>query len=137
MSHQIAVKGNIQLALLSDMSVAENGRIDGIAVTYVDADKVPNLLEVSGEHISAEIDGDSFNLIPEADFHGETLVTVTVRDSLNSGDAASTSFMLKVESDGVAPVSPPEPPLEESDSGGSLGWSVLALLSLGLLRRKR
>lgn len=137
LSHQIAVKGNIQLAPLSDMSVTENGRIDGIAVTYVDADKVPNLLEVSGEHISAEIDGDSFNLIPEADFHGETLVTVTVRDSLNSGDAASTSFMLKVESDGVDPVSPPEPPLEESDSGGSLGWSLLALLSLGLLRRKR
>lgn len=121
--------------------MAENTRLEGLSVSYVDANKVPNTVEVTGEHISAEIKGSQFTLIPEANFHGDTLVTVTVRDNEISSDAASTSFMLTVESDGVepTPVTPvtPETPEPESSSGGALGWSLLSLLSMAFIRRAK
>ena len=101
--HPIAVNGNIQIAEIEDMSVAENGRIDGVEVVYVDTNEVPNTVTVSGEHITAEVNGDSFNLIPETNFHGNTVVTVTVADNEYSNDAASTSFTLTVRSDGEEP----------------------------------
>ncbi|WP_199775482.1 S8 family serine peptidase [Microbulbifer pacificus] len=101
--HPIAVKGNIQLAEIADMTVAENGRIEGIDVLYTDANEVPNTVFVSGEHISAGVNGYRFDLIPAANFHGKTLVTVTVQDNEHAGDAASTSFMLTVVSDGEEP----------------------------------
>ena len=101
--HPLTVKGNIQVAEIADMTVAENGRIDGIEVTYVDANEVPNTIFVSGENVTAEVSGSSFNLIPATNFHGKTLVTVTVQDNEHSGDAAATSFMLTVVSDGEEP----------------------------------
>ncbi|GAA5192579.1 S8 family serine peptidase [Ferrimonas gelatinilytica] len=101
-SHEVQVNGNIKMMDLPDMTVDENGRIDGIEVFFVDADKAPNRVEVVGDNVTAEIEGNRFNLIPNAYFHGDTEVTVIVRDTLNSGDMASTSFMLTVESDGIA-----------------------------------
>ncbi|WKE66001.1 S8 family serine peptidase [Gallaecimonas kandeliae] len=102
--HTLTVNSNIKVAALQDMTVAEDGRLDGINVAYVDVDKVPDSIEVSGEHVTAEVEGDSFNLIPDADFNGETEVTVTVRDTANAGDAANTSFMLSVTPVEDAPV---------------------------------
>ncbi|MFB2800625.1 S8 family serine peptidase [Shewanella seohaensis] len=139
--HTVNVNGNIKLAPIANQVVAENTRLEGLSVSYVDANKVPNTVEVTGEHISAEIKGSQFTLIPEANFHGDTLVTVTVRDNEISSDAASTSFMLTVESDGVepTPVTPvtPETPEPESSSGGALGWSLLSLLSMAFIRRAK
>ncbi|MFV7768925.1 S8 family serine peptidase [Shewanella marisflavi] len=136
-THAISVLGNIQLAEIADQLVAENTPLEGLTVSYIDANKVPNTVEVTGEHVSAEIQGDSFTLIPEANFHGDTLVTVTVRDNEHSSDSASTSFMLTVESDGVEPTPPPQPEVEtESSSGGALGFGLLSLLPLAWLRRR-
>jgi hypothetical protein len=99
--HNVTVNGNIKIADIEDLSVEENGRIDNIGVMHLDANEVPNTLEVTGDNISAEVDGMNFNLIPDADFHGETLVTVTVRDNEYATDKASTTFLLTVISDGI------------------------------------
>ncbi|QYJ89346.1 S8 family serine peptidase [Shewanella halotolerans] len=139
LTHAISVQGNIQIAEIADQLVAENTPLEGLTVSYIDANKVPNTVEVTGEHITAEVQGNSFTLIPEANFHGDTLVTVTVRDNEHSGDAASTSFMLTVESDGIEPTPPPQPEVvqPESSSGGALGLGLLGLLPLALLRRRK
>ena len=136
--HTIEVNGNIKLAEIADQVIAENERLEGLSVSYIDANKVPNTLEVTGEHITAEIDGNNFSLIPEENFYGETMVTVTVRDNEHSDDAASTSFMLTVESDGVEPTPPPIPEVvePETSSGGALGFGLLSLLPLAFLRRR-
>lgn len=104
-THSIVVPGNLKISALDDMVVAENGRIDGIEVMVLDADQSPNELVVTGENVSAEVNGMSFNLIPEPYFYGETYVTVTVQDKADPSDKASVEFLLTVESDGeVAPV---------------------------------
>ncbi|MGL5490686.1 MAG: GlyGly-CTERM sorting domain-containing protein, partial [Shewanella sp.] len=65
---------------------------------------------------------------------------VTVSDVENPADAASTSFMLTVESDGVEPQPPvvaPEPkPQPNKDSGGALG-GLSMLFALGVMIRRR
>lgn len=141
LSHSITVNGNINLAEIANMSVNENERLDDIKVTYIDADKVPNTIEVTGENITTEVDGNQFNLIPDADFHGETVVNVTVRDSLQPTDMATTSFILTVISDGIEPAPEPETPAPEAEqeekSGGALGALLLTLLPLAYIRRKR
>ncbi|QDP02338.1 S8 family serine peptidase [Thalassotalea sp. PS06] len=156
LTHDLSVSSNLKIAEFTDMTVDENGRIDGIEVYYVDGNKVPNTIEVTGEGISAEVDGDMFNLIPNADFHGETMVTVTVRDNEHASDAASTSFMLTVISDGIekgctdsnatnfdsnaneddGSCEYPEPPgQEKKKSGGAMYW-LLLILAGAMVRRR-
>ncbi|BDF96225.1 S8 family serine peptidase [Pseudoalteromonas sp. KAN5] len=101
MTHSIAVQSNLKVSALDDMTVAENGRIDGIEVMVLDADQSPNELVITGEGISAEVNGMSFNLIPDPHFFGETYVTVTVQDKADPTDKVSTEFMLTVVSDGI------------------------------------
>ena len=104
-THSINVAGNLKISGLDDMTVAENGRIDGIEVMVLDADQSPNELIVTGKGVTAEVNGMSFNLIPDPYFYGETYVTVTVQDKADPTDKASTEFLLTVESDGeIAPV---------------------------------
>ena len=61
--HSIGVQSNLKMADMINMTVAENGRIDGIEVMVIDADQSPNELVITGEHVSAEVNGMSFNLI--------------------------------------------------------------------------
>ncbi|MGL5409812.1 MAG: GlyGly-CTERM sorting domain-containing protein, partial [Shewanella sp.] len=142
LTHSIKVNSNLKLADIADMTVAENGRIDGIKVNFIDADKVPNSLKVSGENLTAEINGNSINLIPKANFHGTIPVTVTVADTLHPSDMASTQFILTVVSDGIEPkpTTPPTPPTtppsNESSGGGALGYWLLLLLPMLYRRRK-
>ncbi|MEO2281588.1 hypothetical protein [Pseudoalteromonas pernae] len=162
MSHEIAVNTNLKMADIADMEVDENGRIDGIEVAVLDADQSPNELIVSGENITAEIDGMSFNLIPNAHFHGDTEVTVTVRDKAYTSDSVSKTFLLSVASDGIEygctdatatnydanantddgscqyPVTvTPEPEVEKSSSGSTGIFMLLGLLGLMQVRRSR
>ncbi|MCE9679333.1 S8 family serine peptidase [Shewanella sp. AS1] len=104
MSHAINVQGNIKVAEIADQFVAENTQLS-LSVMYVDANKVPNTVEVTGENITAEVNGNDFTITPKKNWHGETTVIVTVRDNEHSGDATSTSFNLTVESDGKEPES--------------------------------
>ncbi|MGL5360875.1 MAG: GlyGly-CTERM sorting domain-containing protein, partial [Shewanella sp.] len=140
LTHSIKVNSNLKLAGIADMTVAENGRLDGIKVNFIDADKVPNSIKVSGDNLTAEINGNSFNLIPKANFHGTIPVTVTVADTLYPSDMVSTQFMLTVVSDGIEP-KPPTPPTtpptsNDTSGGGALGAWLLLLLPALYRRRK-
>ncbi|QSX28697.1 S8 family serine peptidase [Shewanella cyperi] len=104
-TYKLSVPGNITLAAMADLTTMENTAIEGIEVVYHDKDAVSNTISVSGEHITAVVHGHGsgagFDLIPEANWYGETRVTVTVADNAFPNDAMSTSFMLTVTSDGI------------------------------------
>ncbi|WOX05404.1 S8 family serine peptidase [Microbulbifer pacificus] len=107
-TQEIKVNGNIALSAIADQVVNEDETLEGIQVLYVDADKVGNTIEVSGEHITATVNGhtagSTFDITPEANFSGETEVTVTVRDNNVSSDASSVKFKLMVNAVDDAPV---------------------------------
>ncbi|RUO72369.1 peptidase S8 [Pseudidiomarina sediminum] len=142
--HDVAVQGNIQIAPIADMSVDENSRIDDIRVQYTDVNAAPNVIEATGDNVTAEVEGDSFNLIPAEHFHGETTVTVTVYDSEYPTDKASTSFTLTVVSDGQEPPATGggdnggSEPDSGSSSSGNMGWLFVfaSLLMVGVRRRR-
>ncbi|WP_298438957.1 S8 family serine peptidase [uncultured Ferrimonas sp.] len=103
-THQVDVRGNLKVLDLADMTMQEEGRIDNIAVNWLDQNSSANVLEVSGEGVTAEINGsNSFNLIAAPNFFGDTTVTVTVRDGQVASDFASTSFNLTVQGTADAP----------------------------------
>ncbi|MFD1099513.1 S8 family serine peptidase [Shewanella litorisediminis] len=128
---------NIQVTTIYDQSIEENTSLE-LTISYADLKNTVNGIMVEGEHISAKVDGDVVTITPDANWYGETQVTITVHDMAYPNDKASTSFTLTVVSDGVEPTPPPTPtPPASSDGGGSLGFLSLALLGLlGLGRRK-
>ncbi|MEL4430429.1 S8 family serine peptidase [Shewanella mangrovisoli] len=142
MSRTVTVPSNITVARIANQTIAENTRLEGLKVIYADEQNSVNKITVTGEHISAVVNGDtsgsSITITPEANFHGDVEITVTVSDVENLTDAASTSFMLTVESDGVEPTTPPVTPDSDTnkDSGGALG-GLSMLLALGALNRRR
>uniref|UniRef100_UPI0025EC0F1B S8 family serine peptidase n=1 Tax=uncultured Microbulbifer sp. TaxID=348147 RepID=UPI0025EC0F1B len=107
-AQEIVVNGNIAVAAIADQVVNEDETLEGIQVMYVDADPVGNTIEVSGEHITATVNGhtagSTFDITPEANFSGETEVTVTVRDNNVASDSSSVTFMLTVNGSSDAPV---------------------------------
>ncbi|WOX06652.1 S8 family serine peptidase [Microbulbifer pacificus] len=163
--HTISVNSNLSLGEFNDITVDENASFD-ITVAYSDDDSGKNVISVSGDHISYVADdhtpGAEVTITPEANWHGETQVTVTVADALYPTDKVSKSFRLTVVSDGVEPgctdsnatnydagateddgsCAYPEPAPEtkpkKKKSGGATGTLLLGLLMLlGLGRRYR
>lgn len=147
--YDIQVASNLNIVAISDHMTEENTALEGIRVSYTDNDggMSANTITVTGDNITATVHGHEsgamIDIMPAQDFHGETMVTVTVSDNLFPNDKSSTSFMLTVNSDGVDPTPPatPESPVEpapepESDSG-SLGFLSLTVLALIGLRRKK
>ncbi|GIU33676.1 serine protease [Shewanella schlegeliana] len=138
----IAVAGNITIFDIADQLTEENTESNPLTVEYLHNQNRQVTMSVSGENVTANIDGLKFSLVPDSDWHGTTEVTVTVHDMAYPSDQASTRFMLTVNSDGIEPTPPPaeETPDEQpkSDSGGSLGFLALTLLGLIVAgRRKR
>ncbi|WP_406829010.1 S8 family serine peptidase [Microbulbifer sp. ARAS458-1] len=161
----IVVPGNLLLTEIGDQTTAENTALE-LEVVYLDKDAAPNLISVSGENFTAAVSGHTSNstvtITPDANWHGETEVTITVADEQVPSDTASTSFMLTVASDGeepgctdmaannydedatvddgtcVYPEIQPEPEKKKKRKGGSTGTLLLGLLiALGLVRRSR
>jgi hypothetical protein len=151
---------------IEDQAIEENTVLEGLEVIYEDKEgSAENTIEVSGEHISAEVSdhtsGSKVTITPEANWHGETEVTVTVTDKVIFTDTTSVTFMLTVTSDGIEPK--PQPVLgcmdtsainynalatqgdgsctykkKKKKSGGSMGLTLFSLLfALGLGRRYR
>ncbi|WP_105257919.1 S8 family serine peptidase [Pseudoalteromonas sp. T1lg88] len=102
------VPSNLKIGHIGDQTIAEDSELSGLLVAVADTNKVPNVITVSGEHISASVNhtasGGEINLVPDANFSGSTEVTVTVTDSRNPGDQVSTSFMLHVTPEQDAPI---------------------------------
>ena len=96
----IHVNGNLTLAPISDWTTPVNTTLTGIPVVYHDNDPNPNVISVTGEHITAVVHdsplGATIDITPETDFAGSTQVTVTVADQNNPSDKVSTSFTVNV-----------------------------------------
>ncbi|PKG76787.1 peptidase S8 [Shewanella sp. GutCb] len=145
-THNVMVNGNINMGQFNDVTIDENTKLTDLAVVYSTSTNTDKVISVSGDNITAMINGHTsgsmVDVMPDSDWHGSTMVTVTVSDAANSNDMVSSSFMLTVTSNGVEPTPPAtETPDEEveddsNDSGGSLGFLALALLGLFAGRRK-
>ncbi|ABK49528.1 peptidase S8 and S53, subtilisin, kexin, sedolisin [Shewanella sp. ANA-3] len=144
MSHSISVPGNISVARIANQTTPENTSLAGLKVIYADEQNSVNTISVTGDNITAVVDGhtsgSSVTITPKKNFHGDVQVTVTVTDVENPADKASTTFMLTVVSDGKGATTetPTETPVEEteSSSGGALG-GLSMLLALGAMIRRR
>jgi subtilisin family serine protease len=105
LSHDLDVASYITLAEISDQTVAENGAVEGIKVTYIDEENSANQITVdAGSNVEATVSGSTsgstISLKPKARFHGDVEVKVTVSDIDHPTDRVTTSFMLHVETDG-------------------------------------
>ncbi|MBY6065090.1 S8 family serine peptidase [Pseudidiomarina sediminum] len=145
MSYTLNAPSNITLGELSDHTIDENTSLEDLVVYYADEENSVNEISVSGDNISAEVDGhtsgSTVTITPAANFHGEVEVTITVSDVENPADAASTSFTLTVVSDGEEPdtggTTEPKPePEAPSSSSGSVAWWMMAMLGLLCFRRR-
>ena len=156
-SNNIEVAGNITMPGFNDVTLNENGSFD-IQVAYADIDANPNTISVTGDHVKAAVSaheaGAKVTITPDANWHGETTVTVKVTDSINLTDAAVQSFVLTVVSDGIelgctdSAAINFDPTATKNDgsckfqaavtpasSGGAMGWFVLLLFPLVYIRR--
>ena len=101
------IRGNLKLGELSDLSIAEDTELKGLQVVYSDDNNVANTISVSGDNISATVQGHTsgslINVKPAKDFSGTTTVTVTVTDNEHPSDKVSTSFKLTVAAAEDAP----------------------------------
>ncbi len=111
MSSSVTVPGNITVSRIANQSIKENESLSGLKVFYADEQTSVNTISVTGEHITAVVDGNTsgstVTITPEANFYGDVEVTLTVADLENPADKGTTTFMLHVESDGVEPVAEP------------------------------
>lgn len=107
-TYEISVPSSINVGAINNQTVAEDTTLEGIMVAYSDSDSGANTITVTGENITAEVHGHDagsmIDITPDADFSGETEVTVTVTDNLYTNDSASTSFLLTVTAMDDAPV---------------------------------
>lgn len=106
-SHHLNVPTNIQIGAIGAQQVDEDSSIE-LMVAYSDENTVANTITVSGAHVSgiahANTPGSMVTITPDANFSGETQVTITVADSKNASDSASTSFKLTVNPMADAPL---------------------------------
>lgn len=103
----LSSRSNLQVATLNDVEINEDSALEDLVINYTDADRNANVITVTGEHISAVVNGHesgaTVTITPEANFSGSTVVTVTVADKYFAGDAASSSFTLTVVGENDAP----------------------------------
>ncbi|WKE65851.1 S8 family serine peptidase [Gallaecimonas kandeliae] len=108
LEHNLNVPSNITVGAIGDQTIAEDTQLDGLMVAYSDENQVANIITVSGDHVTGVANGNTpgstVTIVPEANFNGTTTVTITVADSKNPSDAASTSFALNVTPVADAPL---------------------------------
>lgn len=119
MTHTIDVASNLTLAPLSDMTTEEETDVEFV-VAYADETNTANEVHVSGENVTAVVNGTNVTLTPAADFFGETEVTVTVSDIETPTDSVSQTFMLTVTNQQDAPVVMVSSETVSVDEGGTV-----------------
>jgi len=104
-STSIAVNGNISMGQFNDVTINEDEMVEGLEVLFTATNSTAKVISVSGDNISAAVNGNTsgstVDIMPTANWYGTTEVTITVTDASNVNDAASSSFMLTVESDNL------------------------------------
>ena len=102
----LEVAGNLELLPVADMT-SDAGQPVSFTVTYTDKNKVSNLIEVEGEHISYEVSGNesgsTVTITPDIGAYGDLNLVLHVRDSIATGDVASQPFVLSVNKVNTAP----------------------------------
>lgn len=154
----INVAANLAMVALDDAKIDENTSLQGVVINYTDADggRAGNTITLTGDNIVGEVSGhnsgSTLTITPNANWHGQTEVTVTVSDNVFKNDSVSQSFMLTVVSDGVelgctdssatnynADANSDDGsctyPVEKKKSSGSLLW-LLGLTGLFFIRRR-
>ncbi|MBS3797975.1 S8 family serine peptidase [Pseudoalteromonas sp. BDTF-M6] len=101
-SHTLSVPSNITVVELEDMTTNEEESIT-FDVAYIDELNSANEVLVSGDNMTAEVDGNTVTITPAQDFSGEIEVTVKVADIEHPSDAVSTNFILTVANVNDAP----------------------------------
>ncbi|WP_440875828.1 S8 family serine peptidase [Thalassotalea sp. PLHSN55] len=163
-SHTLATPSNITVSSFADVSIAENTSLEDIAIIYNDNKGTVNGIEVTGEHVTAVVSGNTsgstFTVTPDANWYGETQISVTVYDMAYPEDKDTATFTLTVLSDGInlgctdssatnyddkattdngtceyPPASKPSTPAKSTSSGGTYGWMMLLVLSLFAARK--
>jgi len=151
----IDVASSITVFDLANMTLDENTASNEINVEFMHNGNRTVTMEVSGDNLSASVNGMSFMVSPTTDWYGESEVTVSVYDVANPQDSASTTFMLTVNSDGIElgctdsaannfnasantnddSCSYTETATKKS-SGGPFSWLLILLMPVVLVRRK-
>lgn len=102
----LEVAGNLELLPINDMTT-DAGQPVSFTITYTDKDKVSNLIEVEGEHITYEVSGNesgsTVTITPDIGTYGELNLVLNVRDSIATSDVASQPFILSVNRVNTAP----------------------------------
>lgn len=95
-SGTIAVPSSIKVGAINDKTIAEDSVLENIMVVYSDSDQGANTISVTGANITGTVTGHEtgsmIDITPDANFSGETDVTITVTDNLYPTNAASTTF---------------------------------------------
>ncbi|TMN72647.1 peptidase S8 [Pseudoalteromonas sp. S1727] len=103
---ELEVAGNIELLPVADMET-DAGQPVSFTVNYTDKNKVSNLIEIEGEHITYEVSGNetgsTVTITPDIGAVGELDLILHVRDSVATGDVASQPFVLSVNKVNTAP----------------------------------
>ncbi|WP_425439850.1 GlyGly-CTERM sorting domain-containing protein [Paraferrimonas sedimenticola] len=144
---EVQVPSNIHVGEMANQQVMQGHTLEGLVVQFADFKNTNNSLTVTGDYISAEVvevthDQAVFNLTADADYTGETMVTVSIADKAHPSDKASVEFVLDILVDenkpapAPEPEPEPEPEVEQPSSGGSLAWMSLFLLACCAIRRK-
>ncbi|MDN3651833.1 S8 family serine peptidase [Thalassotalea ponticola] len=128
--HIVEVPSNIKVGAINDQMVAEDSVLEGIMVAYSDSDQGANTITVTGDNISATVHGHEpgsmIDIIPAADFSGETEVFVTVTDNLYPSDSYTTSFMLTVMPEADMPTVAFDAAVVEVEEGDSVTLNAMA-----------
>ncbi|BDF93336.1 S8 family serine peptidase [Pseudoalteromonas sp. KAN5] len=101
-SSSLSVPSHITVLPLPDMHTTEETPVS-FTVSHIDEQNSANQVLVSGEGVTAVVNGDTVTLTPDTNFSGVTEIAVTVADIEHPDDAASTSFLLTVENTDDAP----------------------------------
>jgi len=103
----ITVHSNLQIGEIRDIEIAEDSSLTDLVIAYADSDLGVNVISVEGENFTAVVNGNTpgstIDITPDADFNGETEVTIVVADKLYPTDTVSTSFTLTVTPESDAP----------------------------------
>jgi len=118
---------------ISGQAIDEDNTLTGVSVEFTDLDPTDNHTitvvssnpNVSMQNLSGNTSGSTFDLVPDADWHGTTQITVTVTDNGTGSLSDSEVFDLVVNPINDAPVLTPTVDQSSLEDNALNGLSVV------------